>query len=156
LFRCIRHNILSRYAMVFTKFDKMATCIFTSIVRFQTFDFILCLSFNKDFVKLKHCKHIRFFLEEINCSELWVVIYECYKVDRSIERFCLHETTNVKFMNSNATLAWELLPLENGVLCCLPTMHPLQSGKLWNEYIGNYFEFQLSYLFSSFHAWHDV
>jgi hypothetical protein len=152
LFMCIRHNILSRYAMVFTKFDKMARCIFTSIVRSQTFDFISCLSFNKGFVKLKHWKHIRFYLEEINCSEPWVVIYECCKVDRSIERFCLHGTTNVKCMNSSATLARELSPLENGILCCLPIMHPSQSGKL---YIGNYSEFRLSYLFSSFHAWHE-
>jgi hypothetical protein len=146
---------LFRYAMVFTKFDKMARGIFTSIVKFQTFDFIFCLNFNKGFVKLKHWKHIRFFLEEINCNEPQVVIYECCKVYRSIERFCLHGTKNVKCMSSSAILARELIHLENGVLCCLPTMHPWQSGKLWNEYIGNYFEFRLSYLFSSFHAWHE-
>jgi hypothetical protein len=58
-------------------------------------------------------------------------------------------------MSSSATLARELLPLQNGVLCCLLTMHPSQSGKLWSEYIGNYFEFRLSNLFSSFHAWHE-
>lgn len=142
-------------SLIFTKFDKMARCIFVSVVKSQTFDFISCLNFNKGFARLKHWKHIRFFLEEINCSELRVVIYECCKVDRSIEIFCLHGTTNVKCMSSNATLAQQLLPLQNIILCCLPTMHPSQSGNLWNDYIGNYFEFQLSYLFSSFHARHE-
>ncbi len=96
LFMCIWHNILLSFGMVFTKFDRLARCILTPIVKFQIFDFISYLSFHKGFARLKHWKHIKFSLEEINCNESKVSIYECCELNISIHRFCLHGTTIVR------------------------------------------------------------
>jgi hypothetical protein len=86
------HNILFSYVMVFRRFDKMTRYIFISIVRSQTFDFILIWVSTKAL----HWKHINFFLEEIKCNEPWIVIYEHCKVGKSIQRFCFHGATNVR------------------------------------------------------------
>ncbi len=63
---------------------------------FKYFILISYLSFHKGFARLKHWKHIKFSLEEINCNESKVNIYECCELNISIHRFCLHGTTIVR------------------------------------------------------------
>jgi hypothetical protein len=139
------------YAMVFTNYDKMARCIFTSIVRFQAFDFICCLSFNKGFVRLKHWYHIKFPFKEINYSEPKIVIYECCKVDISIQRFCLHGTnTNVWMYEFKYNFGLRITPLNKWNFVLFANNTSFRKWEVVELSVGNYVEFRWSYVFLHF------
>jgi hypothetical protein len=153
LFKCIWHNILLNYVMVFTKFGKMSRCVFTFIVEFQTFDFISHLNFNKGFVRWKRWKHIRFSFEKINYNEPRVVIYECWKVDQSIQRFCLHGTTNVNMYEFKCSFSSRITILKKmGFYVVYQQLILFKVGSCGIS-VRNYFEFQWSYF--SFSKWHE-
>ncbi len=73
---------------------------------------LFLFEFQQGFIRLKHWKHINFFLEEINYSELQVIIYECCKVEKSTQRFCFHGATNVKMYELKCSFGSRIIALK--------------------------------------------